>query len=221
MSADPATVVLDVDGTLVDTNYHHALAWYRALRRHGHTAQLWEIHRHIGMGGDQIVAALVGEQVEETDGKAIRVAEGEAYGELLGEVEPMDGARRLIADLCEAGSTVVLASSAKCEEVERYVDLLEVRGLVHSWTSAADVERTKPHPDLVHAALAKVDGDRGAVMVGDSTWDVRAAEAAGIPTLGVLTGGFSEQELRQAGAAAVVESIGELCRDRSPLQRLG
>lgn len=220
MAAAPSTVVLDVDGTLVDTNYQHALAWYRALRRHGHSAQLWQIHRHIGMGGDQIVAALCGGAAEEADGDAVRAAEGEIYAEMIGEVQPMDGARELIVDLCEEGARVVLASSAKGEEVERYVDLLEARELVHAWTTASDVERTKPHPDLVNAALEKAGGGGPAVMVGDSTWDVRAAESAGVPILAVLSGGFSEQELREAGAAAVVESIGELRRDRSPLESL-
>jgi HAD superfamily hydrolase (TIGR01509 family) len=213
------TVVLDIDGTLVDTNYQHAIAWHRALRDHGYAVQLWEIHRHIGMGGDQIVAALVGEEGEEADGDSIRRAEGEAYGELIGEVQAMHGATELLRELREDGAKTILASSAKAEEVERYLDLLEARELVEGWTSSADVERTKPHPDLVHAALEKAGGGP-AVMVGDSTWDVKAATAAGIPTLAVLTGGFSAAELREAGAAHVCESIGELRKDRGVLERL-
>ena len=101
MGNDGLTVILDVDGTLIDTNYHHALAWHRALRAQGHTVQMWEIHRHIGMGGDQIVAALVGKAVEKAEGDEIRAAEGDAYAELIGEVEPMDGARGLIEDSAE------------------------------------------------------------------------------------------------------------------------
>jgi len=204
------TAILDIDGTLVDTNYHHAIAWHRALRSHGHPVQLWKIHRHIGMGGDQIVSALVGEEAEEAEGDAIREAEGEAYGELIGEVEPMEGARGLIEDLCGEGHRVVLASSAKAEEVDHYLDLLDARRLVDDWTTSADVERTKPDPDLVHAALEKAGGDGPAVMIGDSVWDVKAASAADVPTLAVLTGGFSAAELREAGAAEVVESIAEL-----------
>jgi HAD superfamily hydrolase (TIGR01549 family) len=172
------------------------------------------------MGGDQIVAALVGEEAEEEAGEEIRAAEGDAYGELIGEVEPLDGARELISDLCEEGASVILASSAKEEEVDHYLDLLDVRELVDGWTTAADVEQTKPHPDLVKAALAKAEGGGPAVMIGDSTWDVKAAKAAGIPTLAVLTGGFSEEELREAGAAEVVESIGELRVDRRSLEAL-
>ena len=219
-SDEPITVVLDVDGTLVDTNYQHAIAWHRALRSHGHVVQLWEIHRHIGMGGDQLVAALIGEEGERSDGEAIREAEGEAYGELIGEVQAMHGATELLEELREDGAKAILASSAKAEEVEHYVDLLDARELVEGWTTAADVERTKPHPDLVHAAMEKVGSDGPVVMVGDSTWDVKAAEAAGVPTLAVLTGGFSEAELREAGAVEVCESIGELRKDRQALARL-
>ncbi|HWM62606.1 MAG TPA: HAD family hydrolase [Solirubrobacterales bacterium] len=216
----PITIVLDVDGTLVDTNYQHAIAWHRALRDQGYAVQVWEIHRHIGMGGDQLVAALIGEKGEKADGEAIREAEGEAYGELIGEVQPMRGSIELLRELHEDGAAVVLASSAKAEEVEHYVDLLEARELVEGWTTAADVERTKPHPDLVQVALEKAGGGEQAVMVGDSTWDVKAAKAAGIPTLAVLTGGFSEAELREAGASEVVRSVGALRKDRSVLARL-
>jgi HAD superfamily hydrolase (TIGR01549 family) len=215
------TVILDVDGTLVDTNYQHAIAWHRALRDHGHTVQMWEIHRHIGMGGDQMVEALAGEEAEKRDGDAIREAEGDAYGELIGEVETMDGAHELIAELAgEDGASVILASSAKPEEIEHYLDLLEARELVDGWTTAGDVEQTKPHPELVEAALEKAEGEGPALMIGDSTWDVKAAENAGIPTLGVLTGGFSEEELREAGAADVVESIGELRKRRALVAEL-
>lgn len=209
----PLTAILDVDGTLVDTNYHHAIAWHRALRSRGHRVPMWRVHRHIGMGGDKIVAALAGERAEEAEGDEIRAAEGEAYGELIGEVEPMEGARELILDLRGEGTTVILASSAKQEEVDHYLDLLEARDLVDGWTTAADVEQTKPAADLVHAALDKA-GEGPALMIGDSTWDAKAAQAAGVPTLAVLTGGFSEAELREAGAAEVVESIEALRRDR-------
>ena len=187
------------------------------MRDHGYTVQLWEIHRHIGMGGDQLVAALIGEEGERADGEAIRAAEGEAYGELIGEVQVMDGASELLRELHEEGATVVLASSAKEDEVDHYLDLLDARELIDGWTSAADVEQTKPEPDLIEVALEKAGGDGPAVMVGDSIWDIKAAEAAGLPTLAVLTGGFSAAELREAGAGRVVESIGELHKDRGAL----
>jgi HAD superfamily hydrolase (TIGR01549 family) len=215
----PPAAILDIDGTLVDTNYHHAIAWYRAFRRHEIVLPLWRIHRHIGMGGDQVVAALGGEGVEETLGDDIRAAEKDLYLELLEEVETFDGARDLVVTLKERGHTVVLASSAKAHEVDHYLDLLDARELVDAWTTSADVEATKPEPDLVVSALEKAGSDEG-VMVGDTTWDCEAAKRAGIPAVAVLTGGFSVQELTDAGAAAVFESIAELRErlDETPLR---
>jgi HAD superfamily hydrolase (TIGR01549 family) len=213
----PLNAILDVDGTLVDTNYHHALAWHRALHAHGHPVQMWKVHRHIGMGGDQILDALIGEEAAAADGDEIREAEAAAYKELIDEVEPLEGARELIVKLREEGSTVILASSAKQEEVDHYLDLLDARELVDGWTTSADVEATKPEPDLVQAALAKAENGNPSVMVGDSVWDVEAAKRAGLPTLAVLTGGFSEEELREAGAMQVVESIDDLRFDGGAL----
>ena len=211
--------ILDVDGTLVDTNYQHAIAWYRAFRSQGIVLPIWRIHRHIGMGGDQLVAALCGDEVEREQGDAIRDAEKGHYQELIGEVEPLEGARELIGELKERGCAVVLASSAKEEEVEHYVDLLDARELADGWTTSADVEATKPEPDLVLAAVEKAGADDGAVMVGDSTFDCEAARRAGLETVAVLTGGFSEAELLDAGAAVVFESIAELRErlDETPL----
>jgi HAD superfamily hydrolase (TIGR01509 family) len=205
----PAAAILDIDGTLVDTNYHHAIAWYRAFRQHGEVLPIWRIHRHIGMGGDQLVSALCGAEVEEEKGDDIRTAEKALYMALIPEVEPLHGARRLLVELKEHGHPMVLASSAKPDEVEHYLDLLDARELTDGWTTSADVEATKPEPDLVRAALDKA-GQEDAVMVGDSTWDCEAAKRAGIETVAVLTGGFSEAELREAGAAAVFHSIDEL-----------
>jgi HAD superfamily hydrolase (TIGR01549 family) len=206
----PLTAILDVDGTLVDTNYHHVIAWYRAFRQHGIVLPLWRIHRHIGMGGDQVVAALAGDTAEREHGDDIRAAEKALYLTLIEEIEPFEDARQLVAELKERGHTVVLASSAKQNEVDHYLDLLDARELADGWTTSADVEATKPEPDLVVAALEKAGGGGGAVMVGDTTWDCEAARRAGVATIAVLTGGFSEQELRDAGAIAVFESIAEL-----------
>jgi HAD superfamily hydrolase (TIGR01509 family) len=204
--------ILDIDGTLVDTNYHHALAWYRAFRQSGLTLPLYAIHRHIGMGGDQLVASLAGEEWDERHGDEAREREGELYMELIDEVGPLAGARELMVALRERGHALVLASSAKPHEVEHYLDLLDARDLADGWTTSGDVERTKPEPDLVAAAVEKAGGGR-AVMLGDSTWDCRAAERAGVPTVGVLTGGFSEEELRDAGAVLVVRELRNLLDD--------
>jgi HAD superfamily hydrolase (TIGR01509 family) len=161
------------------------------------------------MGGDQLVGALCGDEVEREHGDALREAEADLYSELIDEVRPLSGARELVETLKERGHEVVLASSAKEEELERYIDLVGARDLADAWTSSADVEATKPHPDLVEVAFERVSGD-GAVMVGDSTWDAEAAKRAGIPTIGLLTGGFSEAELREAGADPVFSSLEEL-----------
>ncbi|HEX6697889.1 MAG TPA: HAD family hydrolase [Solirubrobacteraceae bacterium] len=201
--------ILDIDGTLVDSNYHHTIAWYRAMRQHDQHVAIWRIHRHIGMGGDQLVASLCGDEVEESLGDDIRAAEKTLYMALIDEVEPFHGARDLIVDLKRTGRGVVLASSAKPDEIDHYLDLLDARGLADAWTSAGDVEKTKPAPDLVEAALERLGGGP-AVMLGDTPWDCRAAADAGVETIAVLTGGFSDGELREAGAIAVFESIDEL-----------
>jgi HAD superfamily hydrolase (TIGR01549 family) len=206
----PTIAILDVDGTLVDTNYHHAIAWFRAFRRHDVTVPVWRIHRHIGMGGDQLVAAVAGDEVEEGLGDKVRDAESELYRELIGEVRTMEGSRELIEDLRERDNVVVLASSAKDWEVEHYIELLDAAEIVDSWTTSADVENTKPEPDLVRAALEKAGADGDAMLIGDTVWDVEAAKRAGVETLAVLTGGFSEQELRDAGARDVFTSVEEL-----------
>jgi phosphoglycolate phosphatase-like HAD superfamily hydrolase len=212
MQSKPPAALLDVDGTLVDTNYHHAIAWYRAFRQHGVTLPLWRIHRHIGMGGDQLVGALAGERVEEEKGDAIREAEKGLYLELIDEVTPLPDARRLVIELKDRGHAVVLASSAKENEVDHYIKILEVGEVVDGWTTSADVEATKPKPDLVIASLEKAGGGR-AVLLGDSTWDCESARRAGIETVALLTGGYSAPELREAGASMVFESIGDLIED--------
>jgi HAD superfamily hydrolase (TIGR01509 family) len=207
----PQIAILDVDGTLVDTNYHHAIAWFRAFRRHDVTVQTWIVHRHIGMGGDQLVAAVAGDEVEKRLGDQIRDAESELYRELIEEVQPMEGARALIEDLKKRDDLVVLASSAKEWEVKHYLELLDVAEVVDAWTTSDDVEQTKPEPDLVHAALDKVGGrPEDALLIGDTVWDVEAAHRAGVETLAVRTGGFSEQELQDAGAREVYTSVEEL-----------
>jgi HAD superfamily hydrolase (TIGR01549 family) len=202
--------ILDIDGTLVDTNYHHAVAWYRAFRQHGHVVPIWQIHRHIGMGGDHMVKELLSDEVDKREGDDIRTAESALYLSVIEEVEPLRGARELLQDLKDRGIPIILASSAKAREVDHYLELLDARDLADGWTTSADVQATKPDPDLVLAALEKAGGGKDAVMIGDSTWDCEAAKRAGIQTLAVLTGGFSEDELEDAGAAAVFHSIEDL-----------
>ena len=205
-------VVFDVDGTLVDTNYHHAIAWFRAFQRYDVTPALWRIHRAIGMGGDQLVEAVAGEDVEKEHGDDLRDAWTEEYGKLLPEVQPFDGARELLAAVRERDRSLVLASSGEAEHVEHYLDLLDAREIAEAWTTSEDAEHTKPAPDLVQTAMTKVQG-RSAVMIGDSTWDAEAAKRIDVPTYAVRTGGFSVGELEEAGARKVYDSLKDLHQD--------
>ncbi len=210
--------ILDLDGTLVDSNYQHAIAWYRAFRDHDLTPAVWRVHRHIGMGGDQLVAAVAGDEAEKRCGEQIREAEQDHYKQLIAEVQPFEGARELLTELHRRGHPLVLSSSASEHDVEHYIELLEAHELIVAYTSSDDVERTKPEPDLIGAAIEKA-ATVDAVMVGDSVWDVQAAERAGVQTVALLTGGFCEAELRDAGAACVFESLADLRLglDQTPL----
>ncbi len=206
--------ILDIDGTLVDTNYHHAIAWFRAFRQHGLTLPLWRIHRHIGMGGDQLVQSLTSEETDRRIGDDVRAAEAVLYAELIGEVAPMHGARDLIEELKRRGHQIVFASSAKAPEVDHYLNLLDARSLADGWTTSADVETTKPAPDLVRAALHTAGAKAAdAAMIGDTPWDAIAAGKVGVPLIAVLSGGFSPAELKEADAEAVYDSVAELVAD--------
>ncbi len=205
----PLAVIFDIDGTLVDTNYQHALGWYRAFRKEGIVMPIWRIHRAIGIGSDRVVELLAGKDVEAELGETLRDAQGPLYKEMIDEVEPMKGAHELLRDLKRAGHPVILASSAEEEEAEHYIDLLNARDFVDGYTTSADVQASKPEPDIVNAAVEKAGGGP-AVMIGDSTWDCKAATRAGLPSIGVLTGGFSEQELTEAGATVVFDSVEHL-----------
>ena len=214
------TAVFDVDGTLVDSNYQHALAWHRAFRRHDLAYPLWRLHRTIGMGGDQYVKEIAGEAVENEHGESLREAWVEEFDKLIDEVEPFDNAKELLAELRRRGFRVVLASSGKKQHVEHFLDLIDGREVAEAWTTSDDVERSKPEPDLVAVAIEKVDG-ANAVMLGDSVWDVEAAKRIDVPTVAVRTGGFSTAELEEAGAVGVYESLGSLLDhlDDTPLGR--
>ncbi len=206
----PSTaVLLDVDGTLVDSNYHHVIAWGRAFARHDLTPSLWRVHRHIGMGGDQLVEAVAGAEVEEAHGSALREAWAEEFDKVLDEVHAVPRATELLRALRERGWPVVLATSGKPHHVDRFLDLLDARDLLTGWTTSEDVEQTKPATDLIQVALRVAGTERG-VMVGDSRWDFESARRADLPGVGLLTGGFSREELRDAGAQEVHTDLNEL-----------
>jgi HAD superfamily hydrolase (TIGR01549 family) len=214
------TAIFDVDGTLVDTNYQHALAFYRAFRRYDITLPMWRLHRATGMGGDQIVAHVAGDEVERRHGSALREAWVEEFDKLIDEVRPFEGAHDLMEAVKSRGFRVVLASSGKSQHVDHFLDLIDGRSIADAWTTSDDVESSKPDPDLVATALDKVEGASG-VMIGDSTWDCIAAGKLGVPALAVRTGGFSVEELIDAGAERVFDSLRELAEklDETPLAR--
>jgi HAD superfamily hydrolase (TIGR01549 family) len=208
----PRIAVLDVDGTLVDTNYQHALAWYRAFRSLGQTYPIWRIHRLIGMGGDQLVSAIGGDEVEARIGDQARERWVEEFDPMMEETALLPGARELIVALKERGHRVVLASSGKPHHVERALDLLDARDLADAWTTSEDVEETKPAPDLLQVALKKLGEpvDAPSMVVGDSVFDVEAAKNAGMPAIVVRSGGFGDDELRDAGALAIYDTPADL-----------
>jgi HAD superfamily hydrolase (TIGR01549 family) len=206
------SIVIDVDGTLVDTNYQHTIAWVRAFRRFDLTPAAWRIHRAIGMGGDQLVAAVAGDQAEDKYGDDLRQAWGEEFEEFLHEVVPFAGATALLEEVKRRDLSLVLASSGQSKHVDRYLDLIDGRKFADAWTTSDDAEHSKPAPDLVQIAMEKMNTS-SAVMIGDSIWDAKAAEGAGIATYAVRTGGFSTDELLEAGVKKVYESLEELGSD--------
>lgn len=208
---DPDTVLLDVDGTLVDSTYHHALAWHRAFASHDVHQPVWRIHRAIGMGGDRLVAAVAGDDVEDRLGDALREAWETAYEPLRREVRVLPGAADLVRTLKEEGFRVALASSGKPEHTEQAVEMLGVEDLLDAVTTSEDADSSKPAPDIFRIALRKAGGT-AAVVVGDSVHDIDAAKGLGAPCVAVRTGGFGVAELEEAGAVLVVDGPGDLLR---------
>jgi HAD superfamily hydrolase (TIGR01549 family) len=216
-----AIAVVDIDGTLIDSNYQHALAWYRALRSVGETYPVWRLHRLIGMGGDQVLTAVGGEELERRVGDQAREQQGKEVDALLEEMAPLPGARDLLVAIKERGHRLVLASSGQQRHVEVFLDKLDARDIADDWTTSADVEVSKPAPDLLQVALNKLGApsEASSVMVGDSVWDVEAAKKAGMPAIVVRSGGFGDDELQEAGAIAIYDTPGDLATalDDTPL----
>ncbi|MGN6751917.1 MAG: HAD family hydrolase [Intrasporangium sp.] len=202
------TILLDVDGTLVDSTYHHALAWHRAFRRHDIPLPMWRVHRSIGMGGDRLVGALAGDEVEQSIGDDLRAAWYEEYAKLVDEVEPLPGAAELVRALSRR-FTVALGSSGKPEFTRQAVDLVGIRDDVAVVTTSEDAPSSKPAPDILEIALQK-SGGRSAIVIGDSTFDVASAARMGAPCVAIRTGGFGPDELRDAGAVLVTRGLPDL-----------
>jgi len=199
-------VLVDCDGTLLDTNYLHTVAWSRALRELGEWAPMHAIHRLVGMGGDQLVPELLGHPLAGADD-----AHDRHYGELEGEIEPFPGAPDLLRDLHDAGLAVVLATSASGPELRHMREVLGADDAVDAVITADDVERSKPDPQIFEVARDRAGIDPALVLaIGDSVWDVEAARAAGMGCVGVESGGFSRHELAEAGAVAIYRDAQEL-----------
>jgi HAD superfamily hydrolase (TIGR01549 family) len=206
----PDTILLDVDGTLVDSTFLHALAWSRAFRSVSEKPSWVRVHRAIGLGGDKLVTHVLGAAGEEVHGDDLRSRWEQEYAAVFDEVAVVPGARDLIVELRRQGLRVALASSGMERFTAMALDLLQVSADdVDAVTSADDVEQSKPAPDLLDVALEKAGGTRG-LMVGDTTWDVEAAIRSGMSCVAVLTGGFSAHELSAAGAVDVVDSVADL-----------
>jgi membrane protein len=214
----PKAILFDIDGTLVDSNNFHVLAWAEAFHAAGHDFRLSELHAHIGKGADNYVQALIPEASDEQAEEL-----GDAHGKLFRKhyfdrLQPFPSARDLLTRCKEEGLTVVLASSASAEELDHHLDVLGVREIVDGFTSADDVGHSKPCPDIFEAAAKKAGvAPDEALVVGDTPFDIKAAQNAGMKAIAVRSGLFSDEQL--AGAIAIYDDVAELLArfDDSPL----
>lgn len=211
MSSDQtrSAILFDLDGTLVDSTYHHAVAWQRAFVRLECPIPLWRIHRSIGMGGDRLVAHVAGDDVEQRIGDEVRDAWREEFSKIKAEVLPLPGAAELVRKVTKEGYRAALASSGDPEFSREFMEMLGVGDDVDLLTTSEDADASKPHPDLLEVTMEKLGADR-AVMLGDTPYDVESAARLGLECVGLRSGGYSEAELTEAGAALVVDAPEDL-----------
>jgi HAD superfamily hydrolase (TIGR01509 family) len=224
--AKPSTraALFDVDGTLVDTSYLHAVTWWEALRQAGHTVPMAQVHRAVGLGTDQLLDNLLGKDRDPEQTGALADAHSALYAAYWPALQPLPGAARLLRACAERGWSVVLATSAKDDELKVLRRVLDADDAINDAVTADDVDTAKPAPDVVEQALAKTGTPaQRAVFIGDTPWDVRAAHRAGVRCIGVLSGGVSRAEMLDAGAEEVYQDAAELadCLDRSLLATPG
>src|SRR4051794_7097976 len=214
----PAGILFDVDGTLVDTNYLHVVAWWHAFRAHGHTIEMRRLHETVGQGAERLVETILGRADEDVSN-----AHTDFYGSFLHELAAFPKAADLLRATKNAGLKVVLATSASAKEAAHLTSAIDADDVVDAVTNKDDVEQSKPDPDIIQAALDKSDVEpERALFVGDTVWDVEAARRAGLDCVAVLSGGIAEADLRDAGAIAVYRDVAHLLDefDASPLGHL-
>ena len=214
MSKPLRAVLFDVDGTLVDTNYLHVVTWWQAFAQHGQRVPMADIHRAIGMGSDQLLDRLLPTDRDRDADSGLRISHDALYAAYWTRLRPLPGAVELLRACKARGLAVVLASSAGEAESGVLRAALDAEDAIDDATFSGEVERTKPAPDLVQVALAKAGVPAGqAVFTGDTVWDVQASQKAGVPCIGLLSGGIGRQELIDAGAAQVYADPGALLAD--------
>jgi HAD superfamily hydrolase (TIGR01549 family) len=210
MADSSSAVLFDIDGTLVDSTYHHAIAWQRAFDSLDIPLPLWRIHRDVGMGGDKLVADVAGDEVEEKHGDELRDRWRAEYVKIKDEVVPLPGAAELIGSLSKQGYQVALASSGDPEFSREAMETLRVADDIAALTTSEDVDASKPDPDLLQVTLDRLDGVTHAVMVGDTPYDAESAAKAGMKCIGLRSGGYSEAELVDGGVVLVVDAPEDL-----------
>jgi HAD superfamily hydrolase (TIGR01549 family) len=209
----PDIVIFDIDGTLLDSVDYHARAWAETFRRHGIDVAVEDVRTQIGKGGDQLMPVFVSKERLEREGDELKEERSRYFKETyLDRVRPFPKVRELVARLSTDGKRVILASSATRDELEEYKRIAGIADLLEADTSSDDAERSKPHPDIFLAAMAKVaDADpERVIVVGDTPYDAQAASQARLAVIGVLCGGFPESELRRAGCRAIFRDPADL-----------
>jgi HAD superfamily hydrolase (TIGR01549 family) len=207
--------IFDVDGTLVDSVKAHAAAWQDVLREFGHAVPFDDIREQIGKGSDELLKAFLTPEEIERSGEKIAERRVEIFKQnYMKLIRPFPGVREVFERLKHDGHKIVLGTSAKAEELQSYLDLLNIEDLIDGKTSSDDADRSKPHPDIFQAALAQIEGARpeDAIVVGDTPYDAEAAVKGGMKPIGVLCGGFSEQKLREAGCVEVYPDVSGILR---------
>lgn len=213
-------VVLDLDGTLVDSVHHHVVAWTSAFHDVGLRVASTTVHHAIGMGGDRLVSHVAGAAAESAVGDDVRALHDKNFRAGLRTISELDGASDLLTALAERGHHLALASSSEADLVEEMLDRVGARARLDVVVSGSETERSKPAADLIDAAVARAGPGR-AIAIGDAVWDVLAADAAGVPCIGLGSGGIDGRHLRAAGAAATYDGPRDLLQqlDESPLAR--